>query len=115
LRISRPFQTFDGLTNAPETLLRRLFEATSLAIRITDDGDHVAISIRLPGDTLPEVIRAVETIDETNKAPGQDRSDACVDAVRAPGGSTKGRDLVRPADLSGRLVIEAGFVLSPAG
>jgi hypothetical protein len=103
-----------NLTDAPETLLRRLFEATSLTIRLTDDGDHVVITIRLPGDTLPEIIGAVETINESNEAPGQTDPGACVDAVCAPGGSTKGWDLVRPADMSGRLVIEAGFDLSPS-
>ncbi|HKR48624.1 MAG TPA: hypothetical protein VJT72_03415 [Pseudonocardiaceae bacterium] len=71
------------LADAPEALLRRLFEASSLTIHITDDGDHVVISVRLPGNKLPEIIGAVEAI---NEAPGQIVNGACVDAVRAPGG-----------------------------
>lgn len=42
-----------NLADAPEPLLRRLFEATSLTIKITDDGDHVTISDRLPADAMP--------------------------------------------------------------
>jgi site-specific DNA recombinase len=74
-----------NLSDAPEALLRRLFEATSLAVRITDDGDHMMISIRLPGDTMQEIIGTVETIYKTHEAPGQPMAGACVDAVRAPG------------------------------
>lgn len=78
-----------NLSEAPEALLRRLFEATSLTVRITDDGDHVTISIRLPGDAMPEIIGTAETIIEMvsnpHEAPGQPVTGACVDAVRAPG------------------------------
>ncbi len=76
------------LSEAPEPLLRRLFEAVSLAVKLTDDGDHVTISVRLPGDTLPEIISTAETINtmiDKHETPGQDGSGACVDAVRAPG------------------------------
>jgi hypothetical protein len=33
-------------------LLRRLFEATNFTMRLCDGGHHVAISIRLPADTI---------------------------------------------------------------
>jgi site-specific DNA recombinase len=77
------------LSEAPESLLRRLFEATSLTVRLADDGDHVIINIRLPGDTMPEIVNAVETIieavDDPRKTPGRDGPGVRVDAVRAPG------------------------------
>ncbi|GLZ43803.1 hypothetical protein Acsp05_74270 [Actinokineospora sp. NBRC 105648] len=76
------------LSEAPEPLLRRLFEAVSLAVTLSDDGDHVTINVRLPGDTLPEIVSTAETINamiDKHETPGQDGSGACVDAVRAPG------------------------------
>ena len=79
-----PYLT-SNLADAPEALLRRLFEVTSLAVRLTDDGDHVTISVRLPGETIPEIIGAVEIIAENDKAPGNRLPGACVHAVRAPG------------------------------
>jgi site-specific DNA recombinase len=78
-----------NLVAAPEALLRRLFEATNLTERLCDSGNHVAISIRLPADTMPKIVGTVEAIRQTiNKpttAPSQAMTGACVDAVRAPG------------------------------
>jgi hypothetical protein len=58
----------------------------------------VAISIRLPADTMPQIVGTVEaisqTINEPSTAPRQAIPSACVDAVRAPGRITKGWDLV---------------------
>jgi hypothetical protein len=36
-----------NVADAPEPLLRRLFEITQLSVRLHDDSDHVAITIRL--------------------------------------------------------------------
>jgi site-specific DNA recombinase len=78
-----------NLSDAPEPLLRKLFEVTSLTVKITDDGDHVIISVRLPGDTMPEIISTAETINtmtgDPHETPGHSVTGARVDAVRAPG------------------------------
>jgi site-specific DNA recombinase len=83
-----------NLADAPEPLLRRLFEVTQLAVRLHDDGDHMTISIKLPADQLPEISQAAERITDTmittQETPAQTAGAACVDAVRAPGGTTKG-------------------------
>ena len=80
-----------NLSDAPEPLLRKLFEAVSLTVRIADDGDHVIINVRLPGDTMPEIISTAETINnltsDPHETPGHSVTGARVDAVRAPGGS----------------------------
>ncbi|CRK59350.1 Site-specific recombinase [Alloactinosynnema sp. L-07] len=77
------------LAEAPEPLLRRLFEITQLSVRLRDDGDHVDIAIRLPADRLPDIAETAERINEnmikTQEAPAQTADAACVDAVRAPG------------------------------
>ncbi|MQB01402.1 MAG: hypothetical protein GEU78_14110, partial [Actinobacteria bacterium] len=76
------------LTEAPEELLRRLFETTQLAVRLHDDGDRVTITITLPADAVPDIADAAERINDTmpstHNTPGQTPG-ACVDAVRAPG------------------------------
>ena len=85
---SLPFLALD-LTEAPEALLRRLFEITQLGARPHDDTDQVAITIRLPADRLPEVREVMErmsdTMPETQETPAQRAGGACVDAVCAPG------------------------------
>ena len=53
-----------NLSDAPESLLRRLFEVTHLAVRLTDDPDRVTISVRLPRDTMPEIVSAAEQVGE---------------------------------------------------
>jgi site-specific DNA recombinase len=53
-----------NLTEVPEPLLRKLFEATSRTVRLTDDGDRLTISIRIRADTVPEITRAAEMISE---------------------------------------------------
>lgn len=79
----------ENLTDAPEPLLRTLFEATSLTVKLTDDGDHLTISIRIPDDTVPEITRAAEIISEQvaekQQAPGQSLTGACADGAGAPG------------------------------
>ncbi|WP_086851471.1 hypothetical protein [Amycolatopsis kentuckyensis] len=42
-----------NLAQAPEDLLRTLFEVTQLAIRIDADGDRATLEITLPEDQLP--------------------------------------------------------------
>jgi hypothetical protein len=46
-------------------LLRRLFEATNFTMRLCDGGHHVAISIRLPADTIAQIVGTVEAISQT--------------------------------------------------
>jgi hypothetical protein len=60
-----------NLSAATEALLRRLFEATNLTVRLWDGGNHVAISIRLPADTLPQIVSTVEDISQTINEPAQ--------------------------------------------
>ncbi len=101
-----------NLSAAPEALLRRLFEATNLTVRLSDDGNHVAISIRLPADTMPQIVGTVEDISQTinepsTAAPSQAMPSAYVDAVRAPGrirtcGLAIRSRLLYPAELRGR-------------
>src|SRR5215470_12344699 len=54
-----------NLANAPETLLRRLFEITRLTVRLHDDSDHVTITITLPAEQLPEIAHAAAEINQT--------------------------------------------------
>lgn len=79
----------ENLTDAPEPLLRKLFEATSLTVRLTDDGDHLNIDIRIPADTVPAITRMAEMISEKiaekQQAPGQSLTGACADDACAPG------------------------------
>ncbi|WP_242582113.1 recombinase family protein [Amycolatopsis sp. 195334CR] len=89
-----------NLAAAPHALLRDLFEATSLSLRLQGGGDTVAIEMRLPADDLPQIAdtaeRITETMASTHHAPDQRGS---VDAVRAPGptrlGSTRIPDPLR--------------------
>jgi site-specific DNA recombinase len=78
-----------NLADAPEPLLRRLFEITQLGVHLHDDSDHVTITIRLPADQLPDIAHAAERINQTmittQETPAQAAGAPCVDAVRAPG------------------------------
>ena len=78
-----------NLTEAPEQLLRSLFETTRLTVQLQPDSDAVTITIRLPADDLPIITRAAEritnTMPETQEAPGQEPDATCVDVVCAPG------------------------------
>ena len=78
-----------NLAEAPEPLLRRLFEITQLTVELQDDSDHVTITIKLPADQLPEVAHTAERINEvmpaTHKTPGQEANGVCADAIGAPG------------------------------
>ena len=87
-----------NLNNAREPQLRKLFEITQLSVRLHDDTDHVTITIKLPADQLPQITHAAEriinTMPTTQEMPANTADAACGDAVRAPGGITKGWDLV---------------------
>ncbi|GDY33904.1 recombinase family protein [Gandjariella thermophila] len=78
-----------NLADAPEPLLRRLFEITQLSVRLHDDSDEVTITIKLPADELPQIAHAAEriTMPSTRETPGQQDTGSRVDAVRAPGGA----------------------------
>ncbi|MGC7101749.1 hypothetical protein ACPZ19_44360 [Amycolatopsis lurida] len=84
-----------NLAAAPHTLLRDLFEATSLSLRLQGGGDTVAIEMRLPADDLPQIADTAERITEmmtsAHNTAGQ-RADqrGSVDAVRAPGAARRG-------------------------
>jgi hypothetical protein len=53
------------LAEAPEALLRSLFETTHLEVRLHPDDDDVTISIRLPADEIPHIATAAERITNT--------------------------------------------------
>ncbi len=78
-----------NLADAPEPLIRGLFETTHLAVRLHEGSDEVTISIRLPVDDLPAIAHAAERITNTmsnaQEAPAQMADAPCADAVRAPG------------------------------
>jgi len=77
-----------NLTQAPEQLLRALFETTRLTVQLQPDSDDVTITIRLPADDLPMITRAAERITNTmpsaQQTPGQEGA-VRADAVCAPG------------------------------
>jgi site-specific DNA recombinase len=76
------------LTEAPEPLLRGLFEITNLTVQLHPDSDDVTISIRLPADELYKITETAERITNTMtapKTPAQQDRRSCADAVRAPG------------------------------
>jgi site-specific DNA recombinase len=76
-----------SLAEAPEALLRRLFEITQLGVRLHEDSDHVTITIKLPADRLPEIAEAAErmTMLETQETPAQRAGASRVDGDCAPG------------------------------
>jgi hypothetical protein len=45
-----------NLTQAPEQLLRCLFDTTHLAVRLHPDSNDVTLTIRLPTDDLPHLV-----------------------------------------------------------
>jgi hypothetical protein len=53
-----------SLREAPGELLRKLFEVTSLAVRVQPGGERVEITIRMPADHSAVVAGAVEGIKE---------------------------------------------------
>jgi hypothetical protein len=83
-----PYLTL-ALAQAPEPLLRGLFEITNLSVRLHPDSDDVTLSIRLPADELSQITHAAERITNTmptaQELPGQRDPGACADVVRAPG------------------------------
>ena len=49
-----------NLASAPEPLLRTLFEATQLVVRLHgDDADSITVAVTLPGHDIPAIARAV--------------------------------------------------------
>ncbi|HYQ66179.1 hypothetical protein [Actinophytocola sp.] len=83
-----PYLTLN-LAQAPQQLLRGLFEITSLTIRLHADSDDATITIRLPATELPVIAEAAERITNTmntaQETPAQPAGTSCADAVRAPG------------------------------
>jgi site-specific DNA recombinase len=83
-----PYLTL-SLAQAPEPLLRSLFEITNLSVRLHPDSDEVTLRIRLPADELSQITHAAERITNTmptaQELPGQRDPGACADVVRAPG------------------------------
>lgn len=59
-----PYLTLN-LTQAPDKLLRSLFEITRLEVRLHKDSDDVTITIRLPASDLPHIAEAAERITNT--------------------------------------------------
>jgi hypothetical protein len=74
------------LADAPEPMLRGLFEITNLTIQLQPDSDDVTITIRLPAEELPLIAHTAEriTMTTTQETPAQTAGAACADAVRAP-------------------------------
>lgn len=80
-----PYLTVN-LAQAPEPLLRNLFEITNLAIQLHHGSDHATISIRLPADDLPHITHTAERITmPAQPPPGHTDTLAGADAARAPG------------------------------
>jgi hypothetical protein len=59
-----PFLSLN-LSRAPQNLLRPLFEAMDLRIRVKADSDDIMMKITLPGELIPEVGEAAEEIAAT--------------------------------------------------
>ncbi|MGC7096780.1 hypothetical protein ACPZ19_19065 [Amycolatopsis lurida] len=78
------------LAHAPQHLLRELFDAIQLTVRLRGEGDEATITIKLPAEQLPEIAHAAERIYETmpstQKPPVKMTDGACVDAERTPDG-----------------------------
>jgi hypothetical protein len=75
------------LAEAPEPMLRGLFEITHLTVQLHPDSDDVTITIRLPAEELYQIADTAERITNTMTAPelpGQQDRHSCADAVRAP-------------------------------
>ncbi|GLY38815.1 putative recombinase [Amycolatopsis sp. NBRC 101858] len=77
-----------NLAQAPEALLRTLFEVVQLHVQIHDGGEHATLTITLPADQVSEVAGTAERIsDQMNPqaTPGQSAGAACGVLERAPG------------------------------
>jgi site-specific DNA recombinase len=74
-----------NLAQAPEGLLRTLFEVTQLGIRIDAEGDRATLEITLPEDQLPVITGAAERITEEMSSQVAPGGRACEVAVCAPG------------------------------
>jgi site-specific DNA recombinase len=79
------------VTDAPEPLLRALFEATRLNIGLHKDSDDVTLTITLPADDLTVIADAARKLPAQHPTPPADQENqtepAFVDAVCAPGGA----------------------------
>jgi hypothetical protein len=65
---------------------QRLFEDTRLSVRLDDDGDHVLISIVLPGDDVPRIVTTVEQMgDAIGEMRGSDEERCLCGCCTCPG------------------------------
>ena len=81
------------IADAPEKLLRRLFEITQLTVRLPNNAnDEITITVHLPGDYLGDIAAIAIALEEPQangdiytKTRTNDGAGSHVDAVRAPG------------------------------
>jgi hypothetical protein len=77
------------LAQAPEPLLRALFEATRLTIDLHEHSNDATITVTLPADDLPAIADAAEKLPVEHPTRGADQREPAdrlfVDAVGAPG------------------------------
>ncbi|TWF76522.1 hypothetical protein FHX44_112412 [Pseudonocardia hierapolitana] len=78
-----------NLADAPQPLLRALFEATRLPINLHEDSDDVTITVTLPAEELPTIAETARNLPAQRSGPHADQHETAsslfVDAVRAPG------------------------------
>lgn len=78
-----------NLAQAPEPLLRALFEATRLTIDLHEHSDDATITITLPADDLPTIADAAHNLPAEHPTHADDQREPAdplfVDAVGAPG------------------------------
>ena len=79
-----------NLAQAPESLLRALFEATRLTIDLHEHSDDATITVTLPADDLHAIANSAHNLPAEHSTQSADQSKPSdhvfVDAVRAPGG-----------------------------
>jgi site-specific DNA recombinase len=77
------------LAQAPEPLLRALFEATRLTIDLHEHSDDATITVTVPADDLPAIADAAENLPVEHPTHGADQREPAdrlfVEAVGAPG------------------------------
>jgi site-specific DNA recombinase len=78
-----------NLANAPDELLKHLFEVTQLTVRLDDNSDDATISVRLPADNLYKIAhaaeRATDTMHTVRGLAAQQSAASRTDVVSAPG------------------------------
>jgi len=78
-----------NLADAPEDLIRRLFEIIQLNVRLDLESDDVTLKITLPADMIPEAVETAEKIENAMPALHRlprERAAERVEAERAPNG-----------------------------